>query len=214
MQNWIRRGILALPTSGLFATVSSLIPGAWTDPSADPGGFARAAGNVALANMIGIPIAVLLPIGTLALYLCLAGTPAEKWALGALLLLFAGLGLFMPFIGIFAFAAPVLGRDYLNGDMNAVNVITQSTGISNPSALVFGTTAILLLFSSSLLLAVAIWRSRRIPKWSGIMYAVATPLGIDPLTIYQPIVAVLGGILLLTSGVWIAISVITNRQEQ
>src|SRR5207249_12181969 len=97
MQNWIRRGILALPTSGLVATVSSLIPGAWTDASAVPGGFARAAGNVALANMIGIPVAVLLPVGILSLYLSLAGTPAERLALGALLLLFAGLGLFMPF---------------------------------------------------------------------------------------------------------------------
>jgi hypothetical protein len=211
MQNWIRYGISALPASGLLATLSGLIPGAWTDPSVDPGGFARAAGNIALANMVGIPIAVLLPIGTLALYLSLAGTPSEKWALGALLLLFAGLGLFMLFIGILAFVAPVLGRDYLNGDTNAINAITESARISNPSALVFGATAILLLFLSSLFLAVAIWRSRKMPKWSGIMYAVATPLWIDPLYVYQPIVAIVGGILLISSGLWIAISMITNR---
>ena len=213
MQAWIRHGILALPASGLLAIVTSLIPGAWIDPSVDPGGFARASTNVALANMIGIPAAILLPIGTLALYLSLAGTPAEKWALGALLLLFAGLGLFMPFIGILAFAAPVLGRDYLNGDTNAINVITESTRTSNPSALIFGATAILLLFISSLLLAVAIWRSHRIPKWAGIIYAVATPLWIDPLYIYQPTVAVLGGLLLLASGGWIATSVMTKRLE-
>jgi len=210
---WIRQGILAFPASGLLAIVTSLIPGAWIDPSVDPGGFARAAGNVALANMIGIPAAILLPIGTLALYLSLVGTSAERWALGALLLLFAGLGLFMPFIGIFAFAAPVLGRDYLNGDTNAINVITESTRISNPSALIFGGTAILLLFISSLLLAVAIWESHGMPRLSGIMYAVATPLWIDPLYIYQPEVAVVGGILLLASGGWIAITVITKRLE-
>ena len=213
MQSWIRQGILALPASGLLATVSSLIPGAWIDPSVDPGGFARASVNVAVANRIGIPAAVLLPIGTLALYLSLAGTPAEKWALGALLLLFAGLGLFMPFIGILAFAAPVLGRDYLNGDTNAINVITESTRTSNPSALIFGATAFLLLFISSLLLAVAIWQSHGIPRLSGIMYAVATPLWIDPLYLYQPIVAVVGGILLLASGGWIGITVITKRLE-
>jgi len=212
MQSWIRQGILALPASGLLATVSSLIPGAWIDPSVDPGGFARASVNVAVANRIGIPAAVLLPIGTLALYLSLAGTPAEKWALGALLLLFAGLGLFMPFIGIFAFAAPV-GREYLNGDTNAINVITESTRTSNPSALIFGATAFLLLFISSLLLAVAIWQSHGIPRLSGIMYAVATPLWIDPLYLYQPIVAVVGGILLLASGGWIGITVITKRLE-
>ncbi len=45
------------------------------------------------------------------------------------------------------------------------------------------------------------------------MYAVATPLWIDPLYIYQPTIALLGGILLLISGGWIAISVITKRLE-
>jgi hypothetical protein len=214
MQNWIREGILAFPASGLLAVVSSLIPGAWTDPSVDPGGFSRAAGNVALANMIGIPTAILLPIGALALYLSLVGTPAENWALGALLLLFAGLGLFTPFAGIFAFAAPVLGRDYLNGDTNAINVITESTRVSNTSALVFGATAVVLLIIGSILVAVAIWRSQRLPRWAGILYAIATPLSVDPFYVYQPMVAVLGGVLLFVSSGWIAVGVIRHHQEQ
>lgn len=96
--------------SGFLGIISNLVPRAWIDPSADPAGFARAATAIGLGNMIGIPVGFLLPIGTLALYLFLAGTPVDKWALGGLLLMFAGMGLFMPFIGIFAFAAPVLGR--------------------------------------------------------------------------------------------------------
>jgi hypothetical protein len=159
-------------------------------------------------------VAILLPIGTMALYLFLQGTAADRWALGALLLLFAGLGLFMPFAGIFAFAAPVLGRDYLNGDTNAINVITESTRVSNPSALVFGTTAVTFLVISSILVAAAIWKSHRLPRWAGILYAIAMPLSVDPLYVYQPIVAVLGGLLLSVSSGWIAIGVIKHHQEQ
>jgi hypothetical protein len=214
MRDRFRQGILALPVAGLLATVSGLIPGAWTDPSVDPSGFAKASANVALANMIGIPIAILLPIGTLALYLFMAGTAADRLTLSALLLLFAGLGLFMPFAGIFAFAAPVLGRDYLNGDTNAINVITESTRVSNPSALVFGATGVFLLVISSILVAIAIWKSHRLSRWAGILYAIAIPLSVDPLYVYQPIVAVLGGLLLSVSSGWIAIGVIKHHQEQ
>ena len=208
MQNRIRLGILALPSSGLLGIISNLVPGVWIDPSADPAGFARASAAIGLGNMIGIPVGFLLPIGSLALYLFLAGTPVDKWALGGLLLMFAGMGLFMPFIGIFAFVAPVLGRHYLNGDPTAINVIPESTATSSPAAFIFGGTAVTLLFISSVLFAVAIWQSQRLPRLSGIIYAAATPLWVDPLYIYQPIIAVLGSILLLASGGWIATSII------
>lgn len=52
----------------------------------------------------------------------------------------AGIGPYMPFIGIFAFVAPVLGRDYLNGDSTAIKVITDSTGTSKAFALVLSGT--------------------------------------------------------------------------
>jgi hypothetical protein len=211
MQNRIRLGILALPLSGFLGIISNVVPGVWIDPSVDPVGFARASAAIGLANMIGIPVGFLLPIGTLALYLFLAGTPVDKWALGGLLLMFAGMGLFMPFLGIFAVATPVLGRHYLNGDTTAINVIPESTATSNPAAFTFGGTAVLLLFISSVLFGVAIWQSHRLPRWSGIIYATATPLWVDPLYNYQPAIAVLGSILLLASSGWIAASIDRKR---
>ncbi len=207
MQNRIRLGVLALPVSGLLGLVATLIPGVWINPSVDPEGFARASAGTGLGNMLGIPAGVLLLIGVQALYLFLAGTSADRWALGGLLLMFAGMGLFLPFLGIFAFAAPVLGRHYLNGDSSAVSVITESTTISNPSAFIFGGAAVLLLVISSVFFAIAIWRSHRLPRWSGILYAVAAPLWVDPLYNYQPIIALLGSLLLLASGGWIAASI-------
>lgn len=96
----------------------------------------------------------------------------------------------------------------MNGDPTAINVIPESTTTSNPAALIFGGTAVLLLFISSVLFAVAIWQFHRLPRLSGIIYAAARPLWVDPLYIYQPIIAVLGSILLLASGGWIAASII------
>ena len=46
-----------------------------------------------------------------------------------------GLCAFFSFLGIFAFAGPVAGKFYLGGDLKAASIISESTGISNPAAL-------------------------------------------------------------------------------
>ncbi len=214
MQNRIRLGVLALPAAGLLSTIASLVPGVFINPAADPEGFAEASGWAGIGNMVGIVSAVLLLVGVWALYSFVVGTSGDRWALFGVLLNFVGLGLFLPFIGILAFAAPVAGKLYLNGDKNALSVIADSTSIStyasNPAAFFFGAIGVPFLLVGSVLLGIAIWRCRRLPRWLGIIYAVAAPLWIDPLSDFQPAIAFVGSLLLLTSGGWIAAS-ITRR---
>ena len=204
MQDSIRWGIWALPLSGLLSTIAALVPGVGIDPAVDPEGFARASSNIGLGNMLGIPSSALLLIGILALYLFLAGTPVDRPAFAGLLLILAGMTFFLPFIGIYAFAGPVLGRRYLSGDKTAVTIISESTSITNPTALVFGGTAVLLLVLGAILLGAAIWRSKTLPKLPGLLLAIGIILPADPLFYYQPIIWVAGGALLLFSGVWIS----------
>src|SRR3989442_14904704 len=109
--------------------------------------------------MLGIPSSALLLIGILALYLFLAGTPVDRPALAGLLLIITGTMFFLPFIGIYAFTAPVLGRRYLSGDKTAVSAISESTSITNPTALVFGGTAFFILVLGAILLGAALCRS-------------------------------------------------------
>ena len=190
--------------SGLLSTIAALVPGVWIDPAVDPEGFARASSNIGLSNLLGIPSVASLLVGILALYLFLAGTPVDRPAFAGLLLILTGTTFFLPFIGIYAFTGPVLGRRYLGGDKTAVTIISESTSITNPTALVFGGTAVFLLVLGATLLGAAIWRSRTLPKLPGPLLAFGITLSADPLFYYQPIVWVAGGALVLLSGIWIA----------
>src|SRR3989475_4676734 len=214
MQNRIRWGIWGLPLSGLLSTIAALVPGVGIDPAVDPEGFARASSNIGLGNMLGIPSACLLLIGILALYLFLAGTPVDRPAFAALLLLLTGTTFFLPFIGIYAFTAPVLGRRYLSGDKTAVSAISESASITNSTALVFGGTAVFLLVFGAILLGAAIWRSKTLPKLPGLLLAVGIVLSADPLFYYQPIIWVAGGALVPFGGVWIARHIYTTTNDE
>src|SRR3989442_10095301 len=137
MQNRVRLGILALPSSGVVGIASVLPPGVFNNPAVDPVGFAQASGMVGLGNMIGIVSLVLLLVGVQSLYSILVDGSAGRWAFAGMILTIVGVGLFLPFAGIFAFVAPIAGRAYLNGDTNAIKIIADSVAVSNPTAFLF-----------------------------------------------------------------------------
>ncbi len=211
MQSWVRLGIFALPCSGLLGTISVLLPGVFIDPSVDPRGFAQASGSIGLGNMLGIVALVLWLVGIQALYSLLSGMSVGRWALVALILSFVGIGLFLPLAGILAFAAPVAGRAYMNGDKNAISLIADSIALSNPSALLFGGLSVLLFIVGSMIFGIVIWRCEVLPRWAGIIYAVAGTLSFLSAPLYNFTVALFGGLLLLISGAWISAS-ITKRK--
>src|SRR3989442_5917442 len=172
MKDRVRLGIWALPLSGLLSTIAALVPGVGIDPAVDPEGFARASSNIGLSNLLSIPSVALLLVGILALYLFLAGTPVDRPAFAGLLLILTGTTFFLPFIGIYAFTAPVLGRRYLSGDKTAITAISESTSITNSTALVFGATAVFLLVLGAIMLGTSTWRSKSLSKWPGLLLAV------------------------------------------
>ena len=212
MQRWVRLGMFALPCSGLLGTISILLPGVFIDPSVDPRGFAEASGSIGLGNMLGIVALVLWLVGIQALYSFLAGMSVGRWALVALIFSFAGIGFFLPLAGILAFAAPVAGRAYLNGDKNAVSVITDSIALSNPAALLFGGLSVLLFIVGSIIYGLVIWRCQVLPRWAGIIYAVAGTLSFLSAPLYNFSVALFGGLLLLIGGGWISASVARRKR--
>src|SRR2546428_7377772 len=212
MQSWFRLGVFALPCSGLLGTISVLLPGVFINPSVDPEGFAQASGSIGIGNMLGIVALVLWLVGVQALYALLAGTSVGRWALVALTFSFAGIGLFLPLAGILAFVAPVAGRAYLNGDKNAISLITDSIALSNPSALLFGGLSVLLFVVGSIIFGVVIWRCQALPRWAGIADAVAGTLSFLRAPLYNLTVAVHGGLLLLVSSGWVSASVARRKR--
>lgn len=211
MQNWVRLGMFALPCSGLLGTISVLLPGVFINPSVDAEGFAQASGSIGLGNMLGIVALVLWLVGIEALYSFLAGISVSKWALVALILSFVRIGFFLPLAGILAFAAPVAGRAYLNGDKDAVGLISGSIALSNPSALIFGGLSVLLFVVGSIIFGLVIWRCQILPRWAGIIYAIAGTLSFLSAPLYNFTLALFGGLLLLIGGGWISASVVRRK---
>ncbi len=197
--------MLAFPVSGLIFSLTALAPGVGINPASDAEGFAKVAGTVAAANLAGIVGIVILLFGFQALYSYMLDTSVGRWAFAGMVSSTAGMGFFLPFIGIFAFAAPVGGRLYLSGQTEALRVVIDSTSPSNFFAFLFGGLSILMSTAGSIIFADCIWQCGKLPKWSGIPYAIASPLSTYPS--YSVALWFLGGLLLLASGLWITRSV-------
>src|SRR2546427_3583507 len=193
MQKRVRLGILALPSSGVAGIVSVLPPGVFINPAVDPLGFAQASGMVGLGNMIGIVSLVLLLVGVQPLYSILVDGSAGRWAFAGMILTILGVGLFLPFAGIFAFVAPIAGRAYLNGDTNAIKIIADSVAVSNPTAFLFAGLAGLFSVICSILFGIAVLQSQRLPKWSGVPYFLAILLSFLSAPFFSFILGFLGG---------------------
>jgi hypothetical protein len=198
----IRLGVLAFPISGVIAALGALAPGINVNPAVDPAGFARVANYVALVNLAGIVISIFLLFGFQALYGFLAESSVDKWAFTGMILSIAGVALFLPFLGIIAFASPAAARLYLSGQDKAISIISESTSVSNPTSLIFGGFSVLSYVIGSILFSIAIWRSGRLPKWSAVPYAISAPLNFIPH--YIPAIWFLGGLLLFVAGIGIA----------
>jgi hypothetical protein len=198
----VRVGILTFPISGLIASAAALVPGIGINPVVDPAGFAQAANFVGLANLIGIVSLVFLLYGFQALHSFLERYSIDRWAFLGMILSVIGVGFYLPFLGIIAFAAPVAGRFYLGGQVQSVTIISEAVSISNPAVFAFGGVSVLASILGSILFSIAIWRSGKLPKWSAVAYAISAPLNWTPH--YIPSLWLLGGILLFGAGIGIA----------
>lgn len=165
----VRYGLILIGLAGfIFAIGDALIPqeGDMFGAAEDPEGFAGLVTSDnfrfwAARGLIGVPLEV---IGTIALFLGLAGTPKEKWAFWGMLLCVIG-DLFGMSIFMFAyFIFPEVGTLIAGGVESA-----SAVAAAEPMMPLFGI-GMLITFIGLILFAVAIWKAEeRFPKWSGIV---------------------------------------------
>jgi hypothetical protein len=205
---WVRVGLLALPVYGVLTLWTTFIH--QPDPNADFEVYARyvSATNYLVDHLFGSILGVMLAIfGAVALGVYLW---SRRSALLGMVTRIAGNALTLTIFGMSTFATPAVGRAYLEGQRNIIEVNQDILGTPViVTALVSG----LLYTVGTILFGVAVWRSTTLPKWAGVLYA-PTGLLISILGLAIGWTQTLGSILIIAGGGWIAWSVMRRPSTE
>jgi hypothetical protein len=211
---WIGIGLLSLSLYGALTFFSSLNP--QPDYNTHPEAWARYVTTDIYVikhlflSIFGIIFAIL---GVVALGAYLATSRAGRMGLWAMVITVVGSGLFLSVLGVSAFAVPEQGQAYLAG----MNTDELPDILADTVQALTGLGYIILGFVGNILLGVAIWRSGRLPRWAGALWAAAHVL----LYVSQgyaatvgakstPFTVLLGAVLIVISGAWMAWSVLSQ----
>jgi hypothetical protein len=211
---WIGAGLLGLPLYGVLTFWSSLHP--QPDPNTHYEAWSRyvTTNHYALTHLFGSILGMILAIfGTFALGAYLARSRAGRMGLVAMVITVFGSALFLPQMGVSAFAAPEEGQAYLAGieKFSKLPPIFADTLFAATSLLF-----VVLIFVGNVLLGVAVWRSGVLPKWAGALWAVAAVLMYPFGLVYAatigpastPPTVLVGAVMLVAGGGWMAWSVL------
>jgi hypothetical protein len=173
----IRAGAVALILGGIAGAVVPLLTAGI--PTAPEHNVAFAQGANTLGWRLGMIVALvyqaLLVLGSLALYVHLAQSSAERWAFAGLVVTVCFTMLFVPMMGFAAFVVPAVGALIEAGHADAVAVMGQT--FREPfAALPF--LAGILVNLGPVVNAVAVWRSGTLPKWAGLLLIGGGVLGV------------------------------------
>jgi hypothetical protein len=200
-----------LPLAGLLALV-----GAYGNSKLGSGGVLATGDNQAivgsgyflsqlLGNGLGLTLAI---FGVVALNAYLANTSARALSLGAMVLSIFGIALTLTGVGVFAYAIPAVSRSFLKGQQESIRIVDHI--FAGPLGTV-GLLTLLLYSAGFILFGVAIWRSGVLPRWAGVLVAVHAPLLSGPFSVVG---SVLGGLLAVVAGGWIALSALRGPRGQ
>jgi len=196
----VRLGAIALGLAGiLFILYPAIRP--FSDEKSWLGAQAFASSAWIVAHVLAILAFILLGLGVLGLYIALRATPVERLAFWALVVTWAAVGLTLPFYGAEAFGLHAIGQQAL-AEHRAALLSLAGDVRSGPGLYLF-LTGLLLVAAGAVMVALAIWKSRTMPRWSGIPLAIGFALFIPQFFGSQPI-RVLHGVLVAAACLWVA----------
>jgi len=169
------------------------------DESSLEGAVQFASTRWVIAHALGMAGFILLGLGLLGLYLFMRETPSRRrmfWAVGSG---WIGIGLTLPFFGAEAFSLQVIGQAVTaRHDPTLIPLVNE---VRFGPGIVFIGTGLVLVAASTILLALAVWKSVEIkPKWSGLPLAIAFAVYIPQLQgdpSFQPIRILIGLVILI-----------------
>jgi hypothetical protein len=211
---WIGIGLLGLPLYGVLTFFSSLDP--QPDPNTDYEAWAYYVSTTyyvlkhLFASILGIVFAL---FGTIALGAYLSRSRAGGLGLVAMVITVFGYALFLTVMGVATFAAPGEGQAYVAGDYEFAEIAASGFAVTAQTLTILLFTVLLLVGNG--LLGVAIWRSGTLPRWAGALWAAGAVLMLllgQLVALFftgsTPVTVLVGALLLVISGVWMAWSVL------
>lgn len=197
----MRLGAVSLVVAGiLFVLYPAIRP--FSDETSLSGATAFASPEWLLAHIMGMLGFTLIGLGMLGLYFALRETRVERLTFGSLVVGWLGISLTLPYYGGEAFGLHAIGQEALR-QHSAALVSLADVVRGGPQEVMFGV-GLLLLGVSAVMVAIAIWRSGVLPRWSGVPFALAFALYIPQFFGNQPI-RVAHGLLVAIGCLWIAV---------
>lgn len=193
-----RLGAVALVAAGaLFILYPATRP--WHDESTVDGAIAAmGSGAWVAAHLFAMIGFILLPLGLLAL----RDATGERTASAAVLLTWIGAGLTLPYYGAEDFGLNAIAGAAAEGARFDLLELVESVRYA-PVAVATFALGLLALGAGAVLAAVAVWRSGRLPRHSGIPLAVGLALFI-PQFYAPPAVRIAHGVLVGVGAAWLA----------
>lgn len=164
----IRLAAFALALSGIFFVLYPVIR-PFSDESSLQGARAFASFSWVLAHSLAMVAFVLLGLGLLGLYIRLQQTKMERLSIQALVLVWIGVGLTLPYYGAETFGLHAIGQEALKESNPAL--LSLANSIRLHEGLAFFLPGLVLLAVGTVLFAITIWRSNSLIRWSGIPLA-------------------------------------------
>ena len=166
----LRLGAFAIILSALLTLSGLLLRGPLIIDASDAQAFAQsvASSNNLVAETF-LPLSLIIQLfGFLGIYIHLDKPETQKLSFWGMVFSLLGNGLFLPFAGVFAFAMPVVGKLYLEGNADVIKVaeltLSHGTGFFYLIASAFALTL------GAALFAIAMWKTNNLPHWLPVIY--------------------------------------------
>ena len=181
MTDLVRRGIYALPAAGILTALPWVFILGSASGQTGTAEYARGLTSTVHEVVGDLYTAgfVCLLFGLFALYGQIAGSRGSSWAAGGLIASVVATAMVMQVLSIFGLASAVLGDVYLAGhkDVSAAMVLFSGGTLSRRIDNYIGLLVFLSLLGA-IANAVAVWRSRVLPRWAGILVGVGVVLSL------------------------------------
>ena len=192
----------------LFVLYPALRP--FSDETTLEGATAFASTEWLVAHTLAIIAFTLLPLGLLGLHKSLNETAGNSLTYRAFVFCLLGIGLVLPFYGGETFGLHAIGQESIR--QQSAELVSLADTVRSGSGLVMFLIGLLLLSISTILFAIAIWKSGKYPKWSGIPLSLGMCLYIPQFFTGQPL-RVAHGLLVAFGCIWIAVGLWNNLNQ-